>query len=95
MVWWGVDVEMGVVSPALCAQNRIWCAVCGVGAPDMRRLWFPIATYSMCMGMGGGAAATPVARWGWCGLCVGGLSLTGCVREVTGHTSRCVEGCCG
>ena len=77
-----------------CVQNGTWCVVCGVGAADMHRLCFPIATYSMCMSMGGGAAVTLVTRWGWCGLCVGGLSHTSTVREATGHTSRCVGGGC-
>jgi hypothetical protein len=85
-------VEMGVVFPAFCVQNGIWRAVCGVGAVDMHRLCFRISTYSMCMVMGGGAAAMPVARWGWCGPSVRELSHASAVREVTGHTSRCVGG---
>jgi hypothetical protein len=88
---------VGFVSGALWVQNWTWCAVRGVGAADMHRLCFLIATYSMCMCMGGGAAVTPVTRWGWCGLSVWGLSHTGCEaceREVTGHTSRCVGGRC-
>jgi hypothetical protein len=76
-------------------QNDIWRAVCGVGAADMRRLCFAIATYLLCMGMGGGAGTRPVARLGGCGLCVGGLSHTSSVREATGATSRCVGGGCG
>ena len=66
MVWWGVDVVVGVVFRVFCAQNGIWCAVCGVGAADMHRLCFPIVMYSMCMEMGGGAGGTPVARLGGC-----------------------------
>ena len=73
---WGVDVVVGVVFPAFCVQNDIWRAVCGFGAADMRRLCFPIATYSVCMGMGGGAGTRPVARLGGCGPSVGGLSHT-------------------
>jgi hypothetical protein len=94
MVVWGVDVVVGVVFRVFCVQNGTWCAVCGVGAADMHRLCFLIAAYSIYMGMGGGAAATPVARLGGCGRCVGGLSHASAVREVTGHTSRCVGGGC-
>jgi hypothetical protein len=70
MVVWGFDVVVGVVFRVFCVQNGTWCAVCGVGAADMHRLCFLIAAYSIYMGMGGGAAATPVARLGGCGLCV-------------------------
>ena len=70
MVVWGVDVVVGVSFPVLCVQNGTWCAVCEVGAADMHRLCFPIAMYSTCMGMGGGAGTPPVARLGGCGLCV-------------------------
>jgi hypothetical protein len=70
MVVWGVDVVVGVVFRVFCVQNVTWCAVCGVGAADMHRLCFPIATCLMCMGMGGGAGTPPVARLGGCGLCV-------------------------
>ena len=94
MVWWGVDVVVGAVFVVFCVQNGIWRAVCGVGVVDMHRLCFPIATYSMCMVMGGGAGGTPVARLGGCGLCVGRLPHVRCVREATGHTSRCVGGGC-
>ena len=87
-------MEMGVVFPAFCVQNDIWRAVCGVGAADMRRLCFAIATYLMCMGMGGGAGTRPVARLGGCGLCEWGLTHASSLREVTGATSRCVGGGC-
>ena len=66
VVGWGVDVVVGVVFCVFCVQNGTWCAVCGVGVADMRRLRFLIATYSMCMGMGGGASTPPVARLGGC-----------------------------
>ncbi len=92
MVWWAVDVVVGVVFHVFCVQNGTWCAVCEVGAADMHRLCFLIATYSMCMGMGGGAGTSPVARLGGCGLCVGGLSHASVVREVTGTTCRYAEG---
>ena len=69
---WGVDVVVGVVFRVFCMQNGTWCAVCGVGAADMHRLCFLIATCLMCMGMGGGAGTMPVARLGGCRLCVGG-----------------------
>jgi hypothetical protein len=94
-VGWGVDVVVGVVFRMFCVQNGTWCAVCGVGALDMHRLCFPIATYSMCMGMGGGAGKPPVARLGGCGLCVEGQPHTSSVREATGTTSSCVGGGCG
>ena len=67
---------VGVVLPVFCVQNETWRAVCGVGAADMHRLCFPIATYSMYMGMGGGAGGTPVARLGGCGLCMCVSSFT-------------------
>ena len=92
MVVWGVDVVVGVVFRVFCVQNVTWCAVCGVGAADMHRLCFLIATCLMCMGMGGGAGTPPVARLGGCGLCVGGLSHASAVREVTGTTCRYAEG---
>ena len=95
MVWWAVDVVVGVVFHVFCVQNGIWCVVCGVGAAYMCRLCFPIAIYSICMGMGDGIAATPVAGLGWCGLCVLGLPRTSSVREATGTTSWCVGGGCG
>ena len=85
---------VSVVFPVFCVQNGTWRAVCGVGAADMRCLCFPIATYSMCMGMGDGAGTSPVARLGGCGLCVEGLPHTSSVREVTETTSRCVGGGC-
>ncbi len=78
MVWWGVDVVVGAVFCVFSVHNGTWRAVCGVGAADMHRLCFPIAMYSMCMGMGGGAGGTPVARLGGCGLCAWGLPNTGC-----------------
>ena len=65
-VGWGVDVDMGVVFPAFCVRNGIWCAVCGVGAADMHRLRSRIATYSMCMVKGGGAGTPPVTSLGGC-----------------------------
>ena len=89
---WGVDVVLGVVFRGFRVQNGTWCAVCGVGAPDMHRLCFLIATCLMCMGMGCGAGTMPVARLGGCRLCVGGLPHTSSVREVVGTTSRCVGG---
>ncbi len=92
MVVWGVDVVVGVVFPAFCVQNGTWCVVCGFGARAVLRLCFPIATYSMCMSMGGGAGMPPVARLAGCGLCVGGLSHASAVREVRGTTSRCGGG---
>ena len=70
MVVWGVDVVVGVAFRVFCVRNGTWCAVCGVGAADMHRLCFPIATYSIYMDMGGGDGRTPAACWGWCGLCV-------------------------
>ncbi len=66
MVGWGVDLVVEVVSTAFCVRNGTWRAVCGVGAADMHRLCFLIATYSMCMGMGGGAGMMPVACLGGC-----------------------------
>ncbi len=39
--------------PVFWVQNGIWRAVCGVGVVDMVRLCFPIAAYSMYMGMDG------------------------------------------
>ncbi len=72
MVWWGVDVVVGVIFPVFCVQNGTWRAVWGVGVVDMVRLCFPIAAYSMYMGMGDGAGGTPVARLGGCGLCAWG-----------------------
>ena len=92
MVWWGVDVVVGAVFPVFCVQNGTWRAVWGVGTADMVRLCFPIAMYSMYMGMGDGAGGTPVARLGWCRLCAWGLPHVRCVREATGRTSRCVGG---
>ncbi len=74
VVGWGVDVVVGVVSRVFCVQNGTWCAVCGVGAADMHRLCFLIATCLMCMGMGGGACMQSVARLGGCRLWVGGAS---------------------
>jgi hypothetical protein len=65
MMWLGVDVVVGVVSGALWVQNWTWCAVCRVRDDNMHRLCLPIATYSMCMGMGGGAGTMPVARLAW------------------------------
>ena len=94
MVGWGVDVVVGVVSPAFCVRNGTWRAVCGVGAADVHHLCFPIAIYLMCMSMGDGAGTSPVARLGGCGLCVEGLPHTSSVREVTETTSRCVGGGC-
>ncbi len=94
MVWWAVDVVVGVVFHVFCVQNGTWCAVCGVGAADMHRLCFLIATCLMCMGIGGGAGTPPVARLGGCGLCVGGLSHASSMREVTETTSRGDGGGC-
>ena len=65
MMWSGVDVVVGVVSGALWVQNWSWCAVRGVRDDDMHRLYLPIATYPMCMGMGGGAGDMLVARLAW------------------------------
>ena len=95
VVWWGVDVVVGVVFPVFWVQHRTWRAVWGVGVVDMVRLCFPIATYSMYMGMGGGAGGTPVARLGGCGLCAWGLPHTSSVREVRGSTCRYVGVGCG
>ena len=66
MVVWAVDVVVGFVFCVLCVHNGTWCAVCGVGTVHLCRLRFPIAMYSMCMGMGGGAGTPPVARLGGC-----------------------------
>jgi hypothetical protein len=92
VVWWGADVVVLVVFPALRVQNGTWRAVCGVGAADMHRICFRIATYSMCMGMGDGAGKSPVARLGGCGLCVEGLPHTSSVRQATETTSQGVGG---
>ena len=77
MVVWGVDVVVGVAFPVLCVQNGTWCAVCEVGAADMHRLCFPIAMYSTCMGMGGGAGKPVVAGLEGCGLC----ACVGCLTQ--------------
>ena len=83
-------MEMGVVFPAFRVQNGTWCAVCGVGVADMRRICFPIAICLMCMGMGGGAGTSPVARLGGCGLCGGGaLSHKLCEGGHRDHKSVC------
>ena len=92
---WDVDVVIGVVFRGFRERNGTWCAVCRVGAADMRRLCFPIAAYSMCMNMCDGAGTSPVARLGGCGLCVEGLPHTSSVRQVTETTSRCLGGGCG
>jgi hypothetical protein len=91
-VGWGVDVVVGVVFRVFCVQNGSWCVVYRVGTTHAHPQCFPIATYSMCMGMGGGAGTTPVAGLGVCGLCVCELPHTSSVREVRGTTSRCVGG---
>jgi hypothetical protein len=75
-----------------CVQNGSWCVVCGVGTAHAHCLCFPIATYSMCMEMGGVAGTTLVAGLGGCGLCVCELPHTSSVREVRGTTSRCGGG---
>ena len=71
MMWLGVDVVVGVVSGALWVQNWTWCAVRGVRDDNMHRLCLPIATYSICMGMG---------DWGWRNACgTLGMVVTACV----------------
>jgi len=92
VVVWGVDLVVEVASPAFCVQNGTWRAVCGVGAADMHRLCFLIATYSMCMDMGGGAGTMSVAGLGGCGLCVCELPYTSSAREAKGTTTPCVGG---
>ncbi len=70
-VGWGVDVVVGVVFLVFCEQSGTWCAVCRVGATDMHHPCFPVATYSMCMGMG---------DWGWRNACdTLGMVVTACV----------------
>ncbi len=65
-------MAVGVVFLVFCVQSRTFCAVCGVGVADMRRLCFPIVTSSIRMVNGDGAGMPPVARLVWCRLCVWG-----------------------
>jgi hypothetical protein len=66
----------GSFSVAFLCGARVRCPVAAVWALDAHRLCFPIATYSLCMGMGDGCYVTPAAGSGGCGLgvCGGGWS---------------------
>jgi hypothetical protein len=86
-------VVVGVVFRVLCAKRDLVCWVrawCSGYAPSM----FSSSHILSLHGHGWWGWQDPCSVLGMVWTVCGGLSHTGCVREVTGHPSRCVGGRC-
>ena len=94
-VWWGGVLTWcwGSFSLVFVCGGGVRCPVAAVWTLDAHRLCFPIATYSLCMGMGDGCYVTPAAGLGGCSLYVCGRGRSKmCEGQWRGHVRGMVEG---